>query len=395
MKRALMFSILLILFIFSPTLVSANEPTFVKDNVPLDKVWTITFNRAVDSSTVNDKNIYLTDRYGSQINTILIKQDIYNMNQVIVSNSSKYKYSDEYFLHITPNVKDMNGKSLNKHTVLKFITIDNPNFSDLSNIHTAAELTNYLNTNYSELDTAVGKWEMKFTYSGSPTTKLRFVTSWRGGSPYTLHYDNDQLEILEYGRTITKEEATATKKQLRDFQQEVARVAMNVFPNVAIDGGFYEGGFKYPHLQIGYWSVPFLSWKNYYDDAYDTNNTYRKFHWNPKNDDYNFVTDQPIGKVYVINPTTRKYIAYEDADKIIKIKKGEKVEFAFDIEVNPELSYSEIGLRYYYSDYSGGKIIKVDKFGNIIGNKVGEQDISVSYYWDPYVSHYFKIVVEE
>lgn len=395
MKKLVLFSFLLLFFLVNQNTVFASEPSFVKDNISLDKVWTITFNREVDSSTFNYENIYVTDRYGNIINSIFISQDFFNKNQVKVSNTIGYKYSTEYLLHITQNLKDKNGNNLNDYTILRFKTIDNPNLDNISNITTAEDLSNYLNTNYSELDTVVGKWEMKFTYSGSPTTKLRLVTSWRGGSPYTLHYDDDQLESLDYGRAITNEEAAIARKQLRDFQQEVAAIAMSIFPNAIIEGGYYEGGFKYPNLQIGYWSIPFLSWKNYYGDAYDTNNTYRKFHWNPKNDDYNFVTDQPISKVYVIDPTTGKHITYEDTNRVIKIKKDEQVQFAFDIEVNPDLSYSEIGLRYYYSDYSKKNVIKIDEMGNIIGNKAGEQNISVSYYWDPYVSHYFTIIVEE
>lgn len=391
----MLLSCLFLFFVINPHTIFASEPTFIKENVPLDKVWTITFNQEVDFSTVNNENIYVTDRYGNKISTFFGNEMNPPKNQVKISSTSGYTYSTEYLLHLTQNLKDKNGNSLNKPTVLKFKTVDNPTIGEIGNIHTAEELSNYLNAHYSVLDTAVGKWGMKFTSSGSPNSKLRIVTSWQGGSPYTLHYDDDELEALEYGRPITNEEATLVKKQLRDFQREVATIAMAVFPNAAIEGGYYQGGYKYPNLQVGYWSVPFLSWKNFYGDGYDTTNTSRDFHWYPKNDDYNFVTNQPIKKVYVIDPTTGKYIAYEDTNKVIKIKKGEQVQFAFGIPIYSNLTYSEIGLSYTYSDYAKKNIISIDEMGNITGNKAGEQSISVSYYWDPYVYHYFTIKVEE
>lgn len=234
----------------NPHTIFASEPTFIKENVPLDKVWTITFNQEVDFSTVNNENIYVTDRYGNKISTFFGNEMNTPKNQVKISSTSGYAYSTEYQLHLTQNLKDKNGNSLNKPTVLKFKTIDNPTIGDISNIHTAEELSNYLNAHYSVLDTAVGKWGMKFTSSGSPNSKLRIVTSWQGGSPYTLHYDDDELEALEYGRPITNEEATLVKKQLRDFQREVATIAMAVFPNAVIEGGYYQGDINIPTYKL-------------------------------------------------------------------------------------------------------------------------------------------------
>lgn len=394
LKQIFRLFILTIVFFGGERITFAQETHFTNTNVPIDKVWTISFSEDIDSRTINHETIYIRDSYGDSVH-VRLQADFFNRKQVKVTSSASYKFDSEYYLHMTDGIKSISGKSLNYHTTMKFTTVKNPNLGDLTKITTATDLSDYLNTNFSVLDTPVGKWEMKYTVRKSLYNHISIVTSWRGGSPYTLHNDDDGLETLEYGRAITNEEAIATKQALRRLQKEIANISLTVFPNTAIDGGFYAGGYEYPNLQVGYWSVPFLSWKNYYGNSYDTTDIEQIFHWNPKGDDYNFVLDTPIKKIYVVDSKNNRQFAYRDNNATIKIKKGEKIQFAFDQEVDPILTNFEIGISYTDSDYSKKNIIQIDKKGNIIGNKAGQQNISVNYYWDPYVYHYFTIIVED
>lgn len=101
-------------------------------NVRSDKTWTITFNKEVDSTSINSNSIYVLDQFGTKTNGKITVSS--NRKSVIISPPAEgYTYSATYTLHITNSVKDENGKPLSTYNQKKF-TIEALGTYDIVNI---------------------------------------------------------------------------------------------------------------------------------------------------------------------------------------------------------------------------------------------------------------------
>jgi len=148
------------------------------------------------------------------------------------------------------------------------------------------KLVNYLNNNYSELETPLGTWYFEFEISENNINinphDYWIQTDWFGVSPYDL----------KYSIKFSEEEKKNTIKLLAEFQKNVANLAFETLPNKKIKGGFYSSFYRYPSLKIGYDTTRFFTWANYkpYYGDYDEVEL-DKFIWYDKINDYHFIPD--------------------------------------------------------------------------------------------------------
>jgi hypothetical protein len=99
-------------------------------DVPLDKVWTVKFNRAVDASTVNKTN--------ANVDGITGEPSVFRNFVYIPAPAGGYEPGKTYTL-IVKNIKDINGKSLADSYIKGFTT---------KYATTYDELETYLNNKY-------------------------------------------------------------------------------------------------------------------------------------------------------------------------------------------------------------------------------------------------------
>ena len=113
-------TLLLMLFmcIFSYKTVYAQSITKdleVKTNISADHSWHVRFNRNVDKSTVNNKNIKVTDSSGEDIAVKLAADG----KIVTVIPINDYRYGGTYDINVE-NVKSISGEDLSKKVHMKF-----------------------------------------------------------------------------------------------------------------------------------------------------------------------------------------------------------------------------------------------------------------------------------
>ncbi|MGC7870314.1 Ig-like domain-containing protein [Desulfosporosinus sp. SYSU MS00001] len=84
----------------------------------INKVWKISFNNPLLSSSVNNKTMYVTDSKQKNFSTTVKVSD--DGLSVIVAPSSSYKSGEDYFLYITNGVTDLGGSPLGEQIVVPF-----------------------------------------------------------------------------------------------------------------------------------------------------------------------------------------------------------------------------------------------------------------------------------
>ncbi|KEI03072.1 N-acetylmuramoyl-L-alanine amidase [Clostridium botulinum] len=104
-----------------------------KSNVVLDKVWDIKFNKDIDATTINKKNIVVVD---DKNNNVSIDVKYKNSRQVIVSTINNYKPSSNYTMFINEDIKSTDGKRIKTPAKMEFLTEKNyiKNVNDITEI---------------------------------------------------------------------------------------------------------------------------------------------------------------------------------------------------------------------------------------------------------------------
>ncbi|WP_242947137.1 Ig-like domain-containing protein [Clostridium haemolyticum] len=78
-----------------------------KSNIVLNKAWDIKFNKDIDETTINNKNIVVVD---DKNNNVSINVKYKNSRQVEVSPINNYKPSSNYTMFINEDIKSTDGK---------------------------------------------------------------------------------------------------------------------------------------------------------------------------------------------------------------------------------------------------------------------------------------------
>lgn len=93
----------------------------VKEDVPIDKVWSITFTHPINKSSLDNSSIYIKD---DKYNIVDISLQLSEDGKVIkILPTSSYSPGHPYYLYVTNRVAATSGYSLSKPTCMTF-TID-------------------------------------------------------------------------------------------------------------------------------------------------------------------------------------------------------------------------------------------------------------------------------
>lgn len=89
-------------------------------NIPVDKVWTVKFNKPLDAISINNSNIYITHANGNEIPIeITINED---KKFIIVTPDKPYDSGETYYLFITNTICSQNSELLSKSVRMQFST---------------------------------------------------------------------------------------------------------------------------------------------------------------------------------------------------------------------------------------------------------------------------------
>ena len=91
-----------------------------KDQVPINKIWIITFNSDLDIHTVTSNNVYIEDENGNKAD---VKVLLSGKNKIIVQPpANNFLSNHTYTLYITKRVYDKKSKKLGSPVKMNFTT---------------------------------------------------------------------------------------------------------------------------------------------------------------------------------------------------------------------------------------------------------------------------------
>lgn len=102
-------------------------------DVEPNKTWKISFNKPVDRTTVNANSIYITDSKNVKLTNAVSFSNSDEIVQILPP-SGNYRAGETYTIHITPAIKNRDGKAL-KEGITKTFTIEKVTY-DLANVQT-------------------------------------------------------------------------------------------------------------------------------------------------------------------------------------------------------------------------------------------------------------------
>lgn len=222
-KRIYCFVTMLCLFtLLFPSVVMA-EDWVEKTNVPTNKVWTVSFNKAVDLNTTN--NIYVsTDSNGTIIvPNVTVTPKPSSSNKVLLVTGS-WEPGKSYYLFVTNKVKDTSGSSLSKIIRMKFSVIyEQPKTVQEAQqrilghwvLSGGTKTYDFFNdgTVIVNID-STGKYGVRQTGTYSFSSPTRFLTVVKWNITTTTFYNTYQVNFGTNSFTLSSTSLTADEKYL-------------------------------------------------------------------------------------------------------------------------------------------------------------------------------------
>ena len=120
-------------------------------------------------------------------------------------------------------------------------------------------LERYLNAKYSTINTDFGSFTNVFDVIHNTTIINPFDYKINISSMAIYNF------ILEYklSNQYTKAQKEAVIKQIKDFEEAIARELCNAYPTIKMEGSYNISGYDYPTIKKGYYSYDYFSWNNY------------------------------------------------------------------------------------------------------------------------------------
>lgn len=282
----------------------------LKANVYADKIETTKTSYLLILSNTNFKKIYANIYpYNMDEKVLWISS---NNNVVSVMDSSKFTYNQDY-----KPVTTATGKIIPISEGTATITVCTPSgISAAINVTVISE-----NDKYIEYKSDLSTEEMEsrkmlaanlestlnqqsFCNVKTPLGALRYnfkvdalTSNFDSYADYSIRAETTMGLLpwydLKYSNSYSDESKLETIELLCNLQGSVFSVAEKELPATAkIKGCFYDDGYKYPHLKVGYSSTTEFSWANF-DSAYSEKaekhySVITQFHWTPILDEYQF-----------------------------------------------------------------------------------------------------------
>ena len=133
-------------------------------------------------------------------------------------------------------------------------------------IETLDELVRYLNKTYPVLETAVGKVEgITFEYedhSGDMFAECDFELQIMS-TLYSKEKQSSISYIINYGNMLPYEDRIQAAVDVLDYEMNLAQMLEDIFPGKKFAIYFYDWGYKYPSIKVGFVSFTYLPVLNY------------------------------------------------------------------------------------------------------------------------------------
>lgn len=256
--------LLIIVFLFTPSTALADtknskdkdyKVTYKNEGVSVNKVWTIKFNRELESSTVNSTNIYVEDWDNKKVSTTVSLSK--NNREITIKPNTNYIQGKQYHI-ILKDLKSKNGKKLVKPNKVYF-TVKNvyaglPAEDGLIILGDTAYSIDYL-ANNSRLKNEIlnGDYEVYYCY-GPTLDKIKniFGDIDISGSNNPKHYDrityigpDGERKIYSWNSETSEYELVAPAVNAEVTVNSSAKVIMVEVNSVeGVDGAEY---FKVEH----------------------------------------------------------------------------------------------------------------------------------------------------
>lgn len=190
---------------------------------------------------------------------------------------------DEYYNYIIKENNNSNHYNVTLNDVDKDFQTGTLTFN---------KFCDYLNKNYNSIDTPIGKIYCSFDFMENEYTTMPY-DYWLQTKCVSVKdspYDFTSFSILDVTNSIkvTQVDKEATLQALKNYQYNIASMAIKYFSNKKIWGGYYSGWYQYPTLRVNWETERFNTWKNY--DGSSLNNYYNcklsNFQWDTVSDGY-------------------------------------------------------------------------------------------------------------
>lgn len=271
------------------TQVSYPTPPVIKNGstlVPLRQTFqalgsTVDWDNASQTITANKDNttIQLTigdntaSKNGTDFNVSVAPQIINGSTFVPLRFVAESFGSSVSWDNVTQIVSIVSEKKANAET-------STPNTSTISkNITNSDDLLEYLEDNYSTVNTVLGDIKLNFTVLKNTSTLLK--------ADYYITAEADILDgirfaTLEYSNKYSESEKELTREQLKQHMFNLAYDVITKMPNQKLQGCYDESYYKYPNIKQDLQVYEYYKWVNYtpnspFDDY--TKTKVSKFQW--------------------------------------------------------------------------------------------------------------------
>lgn len=136
-------------------------------------------------------------------------------------------------------------------------TEEQDNIGETPVITTASELITYLNKNFSELNTSIGKTKFSFKIYENHSTYSE-EDYW-----LMVEYDSTFFYNVSYSNQISREDRDKVKEELKQHQKNIGECVIKLMPNKKVIGGYYDSWYRYPTLKVDLITRHYYTWTNF------------------------------------------------------------------------------------------------------------------------------------
>lgn len=375
-----------------------NQLEFKKE-VPIDKVWTITFNEAINFESVDEDKIYILDEAQNIVHITMEKGE--TDNTVKVKANKLYEYGKEYEIFVQGNILSKNNKTLNYECSMKFKTIEN------FNIETRKFENGSINNISRTKEDIIERWkECKPKFEGEKYSEEPQINYPHKTGKLNKAFVEDGLNAINFARYLVNlpDDIFVDDSLNKRAQHGAVLLANNGYLShgpekpTNMDEDFYKEGYESTsssNIGQGYRSIADSIIDGYMDDG-DSSNIDRVGHrrWilNPKflktgfgfaEKDYStFTTTQVFDKSRSEN-ITYDYVAWPNNGYFpIEIFQGND---PWSISFNPD-KYSNISLdniKVEFKNLLDGSVNTFDKSDNVFSHDRDYFNVNNNWYGVP------------
>jgi hypothetical protein len=139
--------------------------------------------------------------------------------------------------------------------------------ASIAQLSKIVELKKFLEQNFSELDTSIGKTYFEFEIHENKNMTAAY-DYW-----IKVKYNSDFFDEVQNSDKLSSSEKEKVKRELKEHQQKIAEAVIKAMPGKKFYGGYYDSWYRYPILKFGLTTRHYYSWINFsgeVTDSYDS-----------------------------------------------------------------------------------------------------------------------------